>query len=53
MPAALMDGTAVARRSLDDTRTRVSAYRETTGRTPRLATVLVGDDPASHTYVKM
>ncbi len=53
MPAALMDGAAVARRSLDDTRTRVSAYRETTGRTPRLATVLVGDDPASHTYVRM
>ena len=53
MPAALMDGTAVARRSLDDTRMRVSAYRETTGRTPRLATVLVGDDPASHTYVRM
>jgi methylenetetrahydrofolate dehydrogenase (NADP+)/methenyltetrahydrofolate cyclohydrolase len=53
MTAALMDGTAVARRSLDDTRTRVSAYRETTGRTPRLATVLVGDDPASHTYVRM
>ncbi|HEY5981185.1 MAG TPA: tetrahydrofolate dehydrogenase/cyclohydrolase catalytic domain-containing protein [Microlunatus sp.] len=53
MPAALMDGAAVARRSLDDTRERVSAYRETTGRTPRLATVLVGDDPASHTYVRM
>jgi len=53
MPAALMDGAAVARRSLDDTRTRVSAYRETSGRTPRLATVLVGDDPASHTYVRM
>ena len=53
MTAALMDGTAVARRSLDDTRTRVSAYRETTGRTPRLATVLVGDDPASHTYVRL
>lgn len=53
MTAALMDGTAVARRSLDHTRTRVSAYRETTGRTPRLATVLVGDDPASHTYVRM
>ena len=53
MPAALMDGAAVARRSLDDTRSRVSAYRETSGRTPRLATVLVGDDPASHTYVRM
>lgn len=53
MPAALMDGAAVARRSLDDTRERVSAYRETTGRTPRLATVLVGDDPASHMYVRM
>jgi methylenetetrahydrofolate dehydrogenase (NADP+) / methenyltetrahydrofolate cyclohydrolase len=53
MPAALMDGAAVARRSLDETRSRVTAYRETTGRTPRLATVLVGDDPASHTYVRM
>lgn len=53
MPAALMDGAAVAQRSLHDTRTRVSAYRETSGRTPRLATVLVGDDPASHTYVRM
>jgi methylenetetrahydrofolate dehydrogenase (NADP+)/methenyltetrahydrofolate cyclohydrolase len=53
MTAALMDGTAVARRSLDDTRTRVSAYRETTVRSQRLATVLVGDDPASHTYVRM
>ena len=31
----------------------MTAYRETSGRTPRLATVLVGDDPASHTYVRM
>ena len=53
MPAALIDGTAVARRSLDDTRERVTAYVEATGRTPRLATVLVGDDPASHAYVRM
>lgn len=49
MPAAVMDGVAVARRSLDDTRARVAAYRAATGRVPRLATVLVGDDPASHT----
>jgi methylenetetrahydrofolate dehydrogenase (NADP+)/methenyltetrahydrofolate cyclohydrolase len=53
MPAALMDGVAVARRSLDETRDRVTAYRAATGRTPRLATVLVGDDPASHAYVRM
>lgn len=53
MPAALIDGAAVARRSLDETTDRVAAYRSATGRTPRLATVLVGDDPASHTYVRM
>jgi methylenetetrahydrofolate dehydrogenase (NADP+) / methenyltetrahydrofolate cyclohydrolase len=53
MPAALMDGAAVARRSLDETRDRVSAYRAASGRAPRLATVLVGDDAASHTYVRM
>jgi methylenetetrahydrofolate dehydrogenase (NADP+)/methenyltetrahydrofolate cyclohydrolase len=53
MPAALMDGAAVAQRSLDETRDRVAAFRAATGRMPRLATVLVGDDPASHTYVRM
>lgn len=32
---------------------RVEAIIDRTGRTPILATVLVGDDPASRTYVKM
>ena len=53
MPAALMDGASVAQRFLDETRDRVTAYRAATGRTPRLATVLVGDDPASQAYVRM
>ena len=53
MPAALMDGAAVARRSLEDTRERVASLHRSAGRVPKLATVLVGDDPASHTYVRM
>ncbi len=43
----------MAQRLLDETRDRVAAYRVATGRTPRLATVLVGDDPASQTYIRM
>ena len=53
MPAALMDGAAIARRSLDETRERVASLHRSSGRHPTLATVLVGDDPASHTYVRM
>jgi methylenetetrahydrofolate dehydrogenase (NADP+)/methenyltetrahydrofolate cyclohydrolase len=52
-PAELMDGAAVARRLLDETRERAAAVHDIRGRAPALATVLVGDDPASHTYVKM
>jgi len=32
---------------------RVARLKQATGRTPILATILVGDDPASATYVKM
>lgn len=53
MPAALMDGASVARRSLDRTRERAATWQRSAGRAPTLATVLVGDDPASHTYVRM
>ena len=53
MPAALMDGAALARRSLDETKERVARVHLSSGRPPKLATVLVGDDPASHTYVRM
>ncbi|MFJ3492296.1 bifunctional 5,10-methylenetetrahydrofolate dehydrogenase/5,10-methenyltetrahydrofolate cyclohydrolase [Streptomyces sp. NPDC086091] len=51
--ARLMDGTALARRSTEQTAARAAALTARTGVTPCLATVLVGEDPASATYVRM
>lgn len=51
--AKLMDGTALAARLLADAKTKVDEIHRSTGVTPTLATVLVGDDPASATYVRM
>lgn len=51
--AQLMDGTVVARTVLDKTAERALAFATTAGRRPCLAAVLVGEDPASVTYVKM
>ncbi len=51
--AKLMDGTALAKRLLADAMAKVEKIRENTGVTPTLATVLVGDDRASATYVRM
>ncbi|WNG88026.1 tetrahydrofolate dehydrogenase/cyclohydrolase catalytic domain-containing protein [Mycobacterium sp. ITM-2016-00317] len=53
MSADVIDGIAVAHRILADTAVRATQFADITGRKPRLATVLVGDDPASHTYVRM
>ena len=53
MPAKIMDGAAVATASLAETKQRVDGFVARVGRAPVLATVLVGDDPASHTYVRM
>ncbi|MET9437074.1 bifunctional 5,10-methylenetetrahydrofolate dehydrogenase/5,10-methenyltetrahydrofolate cyclohydrolase [Streptomyces sp. NPDC006551] len=52
-PATLMDGTALARRTVEETAARAAEITRRTGVTPCLATVLVGADPASVTYVKM
>ena len=49
----LMDGTALAARVLAEAAERAAAFAERTGHAPCLATVLVGDDPASATYVRM
>lgn len=51
--ARLMDGTALARRIVEDTAERAADLTGRTGTTPCLATVLVGADPASVTYVRM
>lgn len=49
----LMDGAAVARQLLADTAQRARRFATEAGRRPCLAAVLVGDDPASVTYVRM
>ncbi|MEU9125843.1 bifunctional 5,10-methylenetetrahydrofolate dehydrogenase/5,10-methenyltetrahydrofolate cyclohydrolase [Streptomyces sp. NPDC048506] len=51
--ARLMDGSALARRIVDQAAERAAALTRQTGQAPCLATVLVGDDPASVTYVRM
>ncbi|MET7700085.1 bifunctional 5,10-methylenetetrahydrofolate dehydrogenase/5,10-methenyltetrahydrofolate cyclohydrolase [Streptomyces sp. NPDC005485] len=51
--ARLMDGTGLARRIVKETAERAAALTERTGAAPCLATVLVGEDPASVTYVRM
>ncbi|MDH6455062.1 MULTISPECIES: bifunctional 5,10-methylenetetrahydrofolate dehydrogenase/5,10-methenyltetrahydrofolate cyclohydrolase [unclassified Streptomyces] len=51
--ARIMDGTALARRIVEDTATRAAELTGRTGQAPCLATVLVGADPASVTYVRM
>ena len=47
----MIDGRAVAATVRADVAAGVEAFVAETGRRPRLATVLVGDDPASHIYV--
>ncbi len=53
MAARVIDGKAVAATLRERVKVDVAAYREETGRTPGLATVLVGEDPASQVYVGM
>jgi methylenetetrahydrofolate dehydrogenase (NADP+)/methenyltetrahydrofolate cyclohydrolase len=52
VPAKLIDGKAIAQRIRDDLAPRVAAVQKRLGRPPGLSIVLVGDDPASHVYVK-
>ena len=51
--ARIMDGTALARRIVEDTAERAAELTGRTGQAPCLATVLVGEDPASVTYVRL
>lgn len=54
MAAVILDGKALAQQIEQELAVRVSAIRErSNGRPPILATILVGDDPASATYVRM
>jgi methylenetetrahydrofolate dehydrogenase (NADP+)/methenyltetrahydrofolate cyclohydrolase len=53
MSALLLDGKALSQHIESDLSQRVAAIKSASGRTPILATILVGDDPASATYVTM
>ncbi|GHF82362.1 methylenetetrahydrofolate dehydrogenase (NADP+)/methenyltetrahydrofolate cyclohydrolase [Amycolatopsis bartoniae] len=49
----LMNGAELAGEIVERAAKRAASFLEKTGRKPCLATVLVGDDPASVTYVRM
>ncbi|HET8778441.1 MAG TPA: tetrahydrofolate dehydrogenase/cyclohydrolase catalytic domain-containing protein, partial [Agromyces sp.] len=51
MTAKVIDGKAVAARVRERLADEVREFIASTGRVPGLATVLVGDDPASEVYV--
>ena len=52
MAARIIDGKRIAAEIREEVRQRVQRLRETTGKVPGLAVILVGDDPASATYVR-
>ncbi|MGQ9487525.1 MAG: bifunctional methylenetetrahydrofolate dehydrogenase/methenyltetrahydrofolate cyclohydrolase FolD [Armatimonadota bacterium] len=52
MSAILLDGAATAAQIREELKPRVQRLREA-GIVPLLSVVLIGDDPASHTYVRM
>jgi methylenetetrahydrofolate dehydrogenase (NADP+)/methenyltetrahydrofolate cyclohydrolase len=54
MDSLCLDGKALATQLEQELAARVAKLKERNGdQTPKLATILVGDDPASATYVKM
>lgn len=53
MSAQLLDGKALSLKMEAELAERVTRIKAQSGRTPILATILVGDDPASATYVTM
>lgn len=52
MSAILLDGAATSAQIREELKPRVQQLREA-GIVPKLSVVLIGDDPASHTYVRM
>lgn len=51
MAARIIDGKAIAKRYRAETARLVEVFAAEAGRRPALATVLVGDDPASQVYI--
>jgi methylenetetrahydrofolate dehydrogenase (NADP+)/methenyltetrahydrofolate cyclohydrolase len=52
VPARVIDGKAIAATVRERVRGEVAAYEAQAGRVPVLATVIVGDDPASEIYIR-
>ena len=50
--ATIIDGKAIAQQRREHIASQVSEFIKTTGTTPHLAAVLVGEDPASAVYVR-
>jgi methylenetetrahydrofolate dehydrogenase (NADP+)/methenyltetrahydrofolate cyclohydrolase len=48
----ILSGKVVSTKKREEIKTRAAAYRAKQGREPGLAVVIVGDNPASHVYVK-
>lgn len=51
MPAKIIDGVAMSQAILDELRAEVEEMRKKHGRAPGLVTILVGENPASVSYV--
>jgi len=53
MAGKILDGKALSKQLEQELISRVEKIKAKSGKTPILATILVGDDPASATYVRM
>jgi methylenetetrahydrofolate dehydrogenase (NADP+)/methenyltetrahydrofolate cyclohydrolase len=51
MATQILDGKAISAQIRAELKEAAAAFKRKTGRQPGLATILVGDNPASHTYV--
>ena len=52
MSAEILDGKSIAKQIRDELAVEVAEFIQNNGRVPKLAAVLVGDDPASQVYVR-
>ena len=52
MTAQILDGKAIARQIREETKQKVASFTAQTDIVPKLAAVLVGEDPASQVYVR-
>ena len=52
MTAEILDGKAVAKQIRHELASEVAQFVKASGQTPKLAAILVGDDPASQVYVR-